>query len=77
MFASLFAATTIYTMFNEGFSNWQSVWTSMANFPADCDAVAGAFGCCCKDGNGEADRIFGRRPIGRQSGWRASRPLLP
>jgi hypothetical protein len=30
MFASLFAATTIYATFNEGFNNWQSVWTSAA-----------------------------------------------
>jgi exo-beta-1,3-glucanase (GH17 family) len=30
MFASLFAATTVYIICNEGFSNWQSVWTSMA-----------------------------------------------
>jgi hypothetical protein len=29
-FASLFAATTIYATFNEGFNNWQSVWTSAA-----------------------------------------------
>jgi hypothetical protein len=30
VFASLFAATTIYVTFNEGFNNWQSVWTSAA-----------------------------------------------
>jgi hypothetical protein len=30
MFASLFAATTIYATFNEGFSNWQAIWTSAA-----------------------------------------------
>src|SRR5207248_390699 len=28
--ASLFTATTIYATFNEGFNNWQSVWTSAA-----------------------------------------------
>jgi glucan 1,3-beta-glucosidase len=32
VFASLFAATTIYATFNEGFSNWQAIWTSAAYF---------------------------------------------
>lgn len=30
MFAGLLAATTIYSICNEGFNNWQSVWTSVA-----------------------------------------------
>jgi hypothetical protein len=29
LFAILFAAATIYVTFNEGFNNWQSLWTSM------------------------------------------------
>jgi hypothetical protein len=29
LFAGLFAAATIYVTFNEGFNNWQSLWTSM------------------------------------------------
>jgi exo-beta-1,3-glucanase (GH17 family) len=31
-FAGLFAATTVYATFNEGFNNWQSLWTSVAYF---------------------------------------------
>jgi glucan 1,3-beta-glucosidase len=29
LFATLFAAATTYVTFNEGFNNWQSLWTSM------------------------------------------------
>jgi glucan 1,3-beta-glucosidase len=29
LFATLLAAATIYVTFNEGFNNWQSLWTSM------------------------------------------------
>jgi hypothetical protein len=31
-FAALFAATAIFAMFNEGFDNWQSLWTCAAYF---------------------------------------------
>jgi exo-beta-1,3-glucanase (GH17 family) len=31
-FAGLFAVATIYATFNEGFNNWQSIWTSVAYF---------------------------------------------
>jgi exo-beta-1,3-glucanase (GH17 family) len=31
-FASLLAVTTTYATFNEGFNNWQSIWTSVAYF---------------------------------------------
>jgi exo-beta-1,3-glucanase (GH17 family) len=32
VFAGLFTAATIYVTFNEGFDNWQSLWTSAAYF---------------------------------------------
>jgi glucan 1,3-beta-glucosidase len=31
-FAAMFAATAIFAMFNEGFDNWQSLWTCAAYF---------------------------------------------
>ena len=31
-FAALFAAAAIFAMFNEGFDNWQSLWTCAAYF---------------------------------------------
>ena len=47
-FAGLFAATAIYATFNEGFDNWQALWTSAAYlllaatlWQARCAAVAG------------------------------------
>ena len=48
VFAGLFAATAIYATFNEGFDNWQALWTSAAYlllaatlWQARCAAVAG------------------------------------
>jgi glucan 1,3-beta-glucosidase len=32
VFAGLFAAVALFTMFNEGFDNWQSLWTSAGYF---------------------------------------------
>jgi hypothetical protein len=48
VFAALFAAIGLYAAFNEGFDNWQALWTSAAYFllgatfwQARCVAVAG------------------------------------
>jgi hypothetical protein len=32
VFAALFAGAALYTMFNEGADNWQSLWTCAAYF---------------------------------------------
>jgi hypothetical protein len=32
VFASLFAGAALFTLFNEGFDNWQSLWTCAAYF---------------------------------------------
>jgi hypothetical protein len=32
VFAALFAAAALFAMFNEGFDNWQSLWTCAAYF---------------------------------------------
>jgi len=32
VFACLFGATALFTTFNEGFHNWQSLWTAAAYF---------------------------------------------
>ncbi len=42
VFAGLFAIAALYTVFNEGLDNWQSLWTCALYFLLGAYAVAGA-----------------------------------